>query len=105
MARIPVACGCIDAGCCGCDEVVLTGEDAIEAAREHDDAQDILDRDKGCGACDDCDECDGYECDDPMDGDFDTAMASAGHGMDEDYSYGPCDDAWYEDQVTGAMDY
>jgi len=25
MARIPVNCGCEDAPCCGCDEVVLTG--------------------------------------------------------------------------------
>ena len=25
--------------------------------------------------------------DDPMDGDFDTAMASAGYGTDEDYGY------------------
>ena len=35
---------------------------------------------------------DGYEqdCDDyydDMDGDFDSAMASAGYGMDEDYGY------------------
>ena len=88
MARILVHCGCEDSPCCGCDEVVLTGVDAVEVIREHDDAQDILDRDKGCGACDDCDECDGYECDD-------------GHGIGED---GLCD-AWYEDQVTGAMDY
>jgi hypothetical protein len=28
-----------------------------------------------------------YEYDDSMDGDFDSAMASAGYGTDEDYGY------------------
>lgn len=28
-----------------------------------------------------------YDYDDGMDGDFDSAMASAGFGMDEDYNY------------------
>ncbi len=67
MARIPVNCGCEDAPCCGCDEVVLTGENAREAIEE-----DMLYMAE-------------TEPDDSMDGDFDTAMASAGHGMDEDY--------------------
>jgi hypothetical protein len=29
----------------------------------------------------------GYEPGEDMDGDFDSAMASAGHGTDEDYGY------------------
>lgn len=34
--------------------------------------------------------------DDGMDGDFDSAMTSAGMGKDEDY--GLFNDSWYEDQ-------
>ena len=37
---------------------------------------------------------DADEYDDSMDGDFDSAMASAGYGMDEDYMFGP---SIYED--------
>lgn len=33
-----------------------------------------------------------YEYDDSMDGDFDTAMASAGYGTDEDYGCYGCDE-------------
>ena len=69
MAIIRVHCGCEDAPCCGCDEVAYTGADAVEVIREHDDAQDILDRDDD----------DGF--DDSMDGD-----------------YGPCSMAAYDDQ-------
>lgn len=36
----------------------------------------------GCAECMDCE-----EPDDSMDGDFDSAMASAGLGTDEDYGY------------------
>jgi hypothetical protein len=38
------------------------------------------------------DDTDSYE--DAMDGDFDSAMSSAGYGMDEDYMFGP---SIYED--------
>lgn len=77
MAIFNIPCGHIDFPACGCNEVAYTGEDAIERAREDDDAQDILDRDDD----------DGHDCepDDSMDGDFDSAMVSAGFGMDEDY--------------------
>jgi hypothetical protein len=89
MAIIPINCGCEDAPCCGCSEVAYTGEDAIDMAREHEDAQGILDDDED----------DGHDCepDDSMDGDFDSAMASAGFGTDEDYGdYGCCDiDAYF----------
>ena len=41
MARIQVSCGQHeDYSCCGCDEVVLTGQDAIDQARE-DEIEDI----------------------------------------------------------------
>lgn len=76
MAKIRINCGCEDAPCCGCDEFVYTGEDAIEQAREHDEAMGLLEDDWDDG-------CDEYPED--MDGDFDSAMTSAGHGMDEDY--------------------
>jgi hypothetical protein len=39
-------------------------------------------------------EVDAADYDDSMDGDWDSAMASAGYGMDEDYVYGP---SIYED--------
>jgi len=92
MSRIEVQdCSCIDYPCCGCGPVeVFTGQDALERAREDEDAQDILDRDED----------DGH--DNPgedMDGDFDTAMASAGFGMDEDYC--PGSQASWEDQFEG----
>lgn len=68
MARIPINCGCEDAPCCGCDEVMLTGEDAIEAIR--DDEAYMRDDEP-------------FESDDLSDdGD---ALASAGFGTDEDY--------------------
>ena len=77
MARIRVNCGCEDAPCCGCDDVILTGEDAVEAMQAEDDLY---------GA-----DADSYElhdeegdCDDSDDG---QALASAGRGTDEDYGY------------------
>jgi len=36
------------------------------------------------------------EYDDDMDGDFDSGMASAGHGTDEDYGYGGDEYGMYE---------
>jgi hypothetical protein len=39
-------------------------------------------------------EVDAADYDDSMDGDWDSAMASAGYGMDEDYMFGP---SIYED--------
>ena len=71
MARIKVNCGCEDAPCCGCDEVMLTGEDALEAIRD-DEAYDYDEPFESFDLSDDGD-----------------ALASAGHGMDEDYF---CDD-------------
>ncbi len=80
MARIPVNCGCEDAPCCGCNEVVLTGEDAREAIED-----DML----YMAETESVDDLSLYrnEPDDSMDGDFDSAMASAGHGTDEDYGF------------------
>ncbi|MGA2067824.1 MAG: hypothetical protein ABSG86_22845 [Thermoguttaceae bacterium] len=76
------SCGHIDWPCCGC------GDDL-----EHCDDGDIC---QGCGepeahcCCDEYeDDCDG---DDRMDGDHETALASAGWGTDEDYLPGGSDD-------------
>lgn len=85
MARIPVnSCGHIDWPCCGCDNEVLTGEDALERMREEDEGYDLLPGED-------------------MDGDFDSAMASAGLGTDEDYGYyGPdTHDIEFEDRMCG----
>jgi len=85
MAKFRVNCGCEDFPCCNCDEYAYTGEDAIEQMREQEDAYP-----------------DDYLPGEDMDGDHQSALASAGFGTDEDYGYyGPCDDAWYEDQVSG----
>ena len=76
MARIRVNCGCEDAPCCGCEEYVLTGEDALEAECPH------------CGdpSCMSCEAADMYDPDPgDMDGDHETGLASAGFGTDEDY--------------------
>ena len=45
----------------------------------------------GCG-CDDCECCYPSEPDDSMDGDAASALASAGHGTDEDYEHCSYDD-------------
>jgi hypothetical protein len=47
---------------------------------------------------------DADEHDDSMDGDFDSAMASAGHGMDEDYGCPDMMDIMYEDSISGGFD-
>jgi hypothetical protein len=60
--------------------VVLTGEDALEYEREWEDAGLLPGED--------------------MDGDFDSAMASAGHGTDEDYGY-DWHDVAFEDRMCG----
>lgn len=92
MAIFQVPCSHIDYPCCGCQEFAYTGQDAIEQAREDDEAQDILDRDQDDGQ------------DEPWDGftdaeaDADT-LASAGYGTDEDYN--PCSTAGWEDQFEG----
>lgn len=76
MARQPIPCGIHkDWPCCGCETEILTGEDALARMQEEDD-QDWYDEDEYDEDCD---------LDESMDGDFDTGMASAGHGMDEDY--------------------
>jgi hypothetical protein len=81
MARTPIPCGIHeDWPCCGCETEILTGEDALDRMQEEDDlmyGDDLLPGED-------------------MDGDFDSAMASAGHGMDEDY--GPCSMSAWEDQ-------
>ena len=56
--------------------------------RSDDDDFDDFDRDEDFD--------DDRDFDDSMDGDFDSAMASAGHGMDEDYEHNLYDDR--EDQ-------
>ncbi|MHA2279711.1 MAG: hypothetical protein ACXAC5_02290 [Promethearchaeota archaeon] len=87
MARQAIPCGLhIDWPCCGCETEVLTGEDALERMQEEDDAEDA------------------DEHDDSMDGDFDSAMASAGHGMDEDYGCPDMMDIMYEDSISGGFD-
>lgn len=71
MARIPInSCGHIDWPCCGCENELLTGEDALERMQEEDDAQDADEP------------WDGFQTDAEADGDV---LASAGFGMDEDY--------------------
>ena len=73
MARIPInSCGHIDFPCCGCDNVMLTGEDALERIREEDDAE--FDN----AAYDDEDGLSDVEADAQT-------LASAGCGTDEDY--------------------
>lgn len=86
MAIFQVPCSHIDFPCCGCQSFAYTGQDAIEQAREDDEAQDILDRDEPW---------DGFT---DAEADADT-LASAGYGTDEDYS--PCSAAGWEDQFEG----
>lgn len=79
MARIPIPCGHVDYPCCGCDNVALTGEDAIEQMREEDDLSDV--------------EADAM------------TLASAGMGMNEDYGvFGPdLFDIEAEDRMSGGQ--
>jgi len=80
MARIPInSCGHIDFPCCGCDNVMLTGEDALEQIREEDDAEFEDD------ACNDDDGLSDMEADA-------MTLASAGFGCDEDYGRYHCFD-------------
>jgi len=70
MARIPVnSCGHIDWPCCGCDNEILTGKDALERMREEEEF---------------CEPFDGFQTDAEADADV---LASAGMGCDEDYGY------------------
>jgi hypothetical protein len=78
MARIPVPCGHEDYPCCGCDNVALTGEDALDVCCPYCGEPECFGR---------CEEDFVDEPDESMDGDFDSAMASAGHGTDEDYNH------------------
>ena len=58
-----------------------------------------------CGSMDMC-ECHIYhDYDDGMDGDFDSGMASAGHGTDEDYGYYGEIDYGYGDEDDYDYDY
>jgi len=78
MARINTPCGIHeDWPCCGCENEILTGEDALERMREEDDLD--FEADPG-----------------DMDGDHESALASAGWGTDEDYCPGSM--AAWEDQ-------
>ena len=82
---------CEDAPCCGCcdqagdfasPELVAEIEEAEMWNAPCCDCEcDCSDGDCGCCDCD----AEDYEPDDSMDGDHDSAMASAGFGMDEDY--------------------
>jgi hypothetical protein len=45
MARVPIrSCGCIDWPCCGHTDVMLTGQDALDA---HEDDLDRFDQEMG----------------------------------------------------------
>jgi hypothetical protein len=79
MARIPFQpCNCEDYPCCGHQDVALTGDDLADVSCPYCGIPGCL------GGCED-----DYrdEPDESMDGDFDSAMASAGFGTDEDYGY------------------
>ena len=65
-----------DFPCCGCDDGRMSDEAAFEM--EEAEANEYFDEME-----DDGEEFD--DCDESMDGDFDSAMASAGYGTDEDY--------------------
>lgn len=54
---------------------VITDENSIEAMQYFNDYADEIES------------AESEEYDDSMDGDFDSAMASAGYGTDEDYGY------------------
>src|SRR5512137_1956055 len=70
---------------CGCDLPVHNRsalcDSCLSAGDPDDDSNDIE-----CD-CGDCDVCGTADMDESMDGDFDSGMASAGHGTDEDYGY------------------
>ena len=80
MAKFQVPCGHIDYPCCGCEDYAYTGVDAVEKAREDDEARDD-------------EPWDGFRTDAEADADV---LASAGHGTDEDYD--PCSMAAWDDQ-------
>lgn len=65
MPRIPVACQHIDYPCCGCNDVVLTGIDALDA-----DPGDRF----GFDGVDDF----SYEPDDHLEADFDDSCSEDG---------------------------
>ncbi len=73
------SCGHEDWPCCGCDDDL-----------EHFDDGDLC---QGCGepenycVCDQLDDEGDFDGDGSMDGDHESALASAGWGTDEDYGY------------------
>jgi hypothetical protein len=75
---------CEDAPCCGCCDPM---NDFISPEL----AEELLEADFDSDEYD----CSDEEYDDSMDGDFDSAMASAGHGMDEDYNHYDYGDEMY----------
>lgn len=83
--------GCSGEDCCCC-EVFLEEQADQRAAFDHDPADDRWDEDDNWDIDDDCDEDCDDDLDESMDGDFDTGMASAGFGTDEDY--GGCGGDW-----------
>ena len=48
--------------------------------------------DEDLSCCDQLDHEDDFDTDDGMDGDHASGLALAGFGLDEDYSFGGCDD-------------
>jgi hypothetical protein len=71
-----MGCGHEDFPCCGCGHDEITSEDNCCPICGEPDC---------FGNCDD--ENYDYDRDDSMDGDFDSGMASAGFGTDEDYNH------------------
>jgi len=82
MARIPFkSCNCEDYPCCEhADNYALTGEDALDICCPHCGEPDCF------GGCEES-RFDDEPWDD-MDGDHESALASAGFGTDEDYMPG-----------------
>lgn len=106
-------CDHLDYPCCGCGNDDLTpGDNCCPDCGQPDcfgsccDGDGFVpDHDDNC----DCDECrltEGeYEGNEDMDGDFDSAMTSAGFGTDEDYNHYACDDGGYFDETPLGHEY
>lgn len=72
--------------------------DALLAEYLYDDYNDFH---YGEVEADDLKDCWDEDYNDSMDGDFDSGMASAGHGTDEDYGYYGDDTPMYDDYYGG----